>query len=157
MKRDVDAGTPNPLSLCPEIVQVCANFNLRRAARAVSQFYDGALQGSGLRSTQFSMLVAIHENGPLTVNNLGNGMVMDQTTVSRNLRVLQKQGYVAMVPGTDRRTRAVSITKKGTNVLRDAIPSWKKAQAHMTTTLGEKRMQQLFEGLQAATTIARGV
>lgn len=143
------------LSLCSEISRVCVSFNLRRAARAVSRFYDSALQDSGLRGTQFSLLVAIFEHGPVTVNDLADGMVMDQTTVSRNLRVLQKQGYVAMMPGADKRTRAVSITNKGKNILRGAMPFWKNAQAHMATKLGDKGMKLLLERLQTATTIAR--
>lgn len=150
-------STISDLSLCSEIGKVCVGFNLRRAARAVSQFYDSALQDSGLRGTQFSLLVAIFEHGPVTVNDLAGGMVMDQTTVSRNLRVLQKQGYVAMVPGADRRTRAVSITGNGRKVLKNAIPSWKKAQAYMTTKLGDKGMRALLDALQVATTIARQV
>lgn len=145
------------LSLCSEISRVCVGFNLRRAARAVSQFYDGALQASGLRSTQFSLLVAIFEHGPVTVNDLADGMVMDQTTVSRNLRVLQKQGYVEMAPGADRRTRAVSITRDGKKVLKDAIPFWKKAQAHVIMKLGDKGMRTLLEALQVATTVVRQV
>ena len=64
MNHGADALTSSTLSLCSEISRICANFNLRRAARAVSQFYDSALQESGLRSTQFSLLVAIYEHGP---------------------------------------------------------------------------------------------
>lgn len=143
------------LALCSEISRICVGFNLRRAARAVSRFYDGTFQDSGLRGTQFSMLVAIHTYGPLTINDLANGGVMDQTTVSRNVRVLEKQGYVEMVPGTDKRTRAVSITSKGKSVLKSAIPHWKTAQAHMTKKLGDQGMKVLLEGLKMATKAVR--
>ena len=142
-------------ALCSEMGRVCVGFNLRRAARAVSQFYDSAMQGSGLRGTQFSMLVAISTYGPLTINDLANGGVMDQTTVSRNVRVLQKQGYVEMVPGTDKRTRAVSITEKGKSVLKSAVPHWNRAQASIAKKLGDKEVKVLLEGLRMATKVAR--
>ena len=144
-------------ALWSEMGRVCVGFNLRRAARAVSQFYDSALQDSGLRTTQFSMLVAISTHGPLTINDLANGGVMDQTTVSRNVRVLQKQGYVEIVPGTDNRTRAVSITDKGKSVLRSALPYWNRAQASMAKKLGDKEVKVLLEGLRMATKVARQV
>ena len=143
------------LALWSEVSKICVGFNLRRAARAVSRFYDSTFQNSGIRGTQFSMLVAIHTYGPLTINDLANGGVMDQTTVSRNVRCLQKQGYVEMVPGTDKRTRAVNITNKGKSVLRSAIPQWKTAQAHMKKKLGDTGMKALLEGLQMATNAVR--
>jgi DNA-binding MarR family transcriptional regulator len=143
------------LSLCASISRDCTSFNLRKAARAVSQFYDSALQGSGLRGTQFSLLAGIYQHGPVTINDLSDGMVMDQTTVSRNVRVLQKHGYVEMVPGADRRTRGVSITPKGKRALEAAIPLWKRAQAHMAIHLGEKRIQALLGELEMATKVAR--
>ncbi len=142
-------------ALWSEMSRICVGFNLRRAARAVSQFYDSTFQDSGLRATQFAMLVAIHTYGPLTINDLANGGVMDQTTVSRNVRVLQREGYVEMVPGNDKRTRAVNITSKGKSVLRSAIPHWKTAQAHMAKKLGDKGMKVLLEGLQMATKAVR--
>jgi DNA-binding MarR family transcriptional regulator len=145
------------LALCSKAGTKCAVFNLRKAARAVSQFYDSALQNSGLRNTQFSLLMAISSYGPLTVNDLADNMVMDQTTVSRNVRILQKQGYIEMVPGRDMRTRPLSITTKGQIVLKTALPLWKAAQDHMTKKLGNKGMNVLLERLQMATKVARQV
>lgn len=143
------------LALCSKSRTTCVSFNLRKAARAVSQFYDSTLQNSGLRNTQFSLLMAIHNHGPLTVNDLAENMVMDQTTVSRNVSILQKQGYIEMVPGRDMRTRPLSITNKGQIVLQTALPLWKAAQAHMAKKLGDKGMKVLLEGLQMATKAVR--
>ena len=145
------------LALSSKARTKCAVFNLRKAARAVSQFYDGALQNSGLRNTQFSLLMAISSYGPLTVNDLAENMVMDQTTVSRNVRILRKEGYIEIVPGKDMRTRALSITTKGQTVLKTALPLWNAAQAHMTKKLGDKGMNALLEILQMATNVARQV
>ena len=152
MNRRVDTSEH---ALWSEMSRVCVGFNLRRAARAVSQIYDSAMQDCGLRATQFSMLVAISTYGPLTINDLANGGVMDQTTVSRNVRVLQKQGYVEMVPGTDKRTRAVSITNKGKSVLRSALPHWNRVQASMAKKLGDKEVKVLLEGLRMAVKVAK--
>lgn len=143
------------LALSSEMSKVCIGFNLLKATRAVSQFYNHALQASGLRGTQFSLLVAINGHGPLSINDMADGMVMDQTTVSRNVRVLQKQGYVEMTRGADQRMRVVSITNKGKSVLNSAIPLWRSAQAHLRGKLGAKRMDVLLEGLHIAVEIAK--
>ena len=143
------------LALSSKARTVCTVFNLRKAARAVSQFYDNALQNSGLRNTQFSLLIAISSYGPLTVNDLAENMVMDQTTVSRNVSILRKEGYIEIMPGKDMRTRALSITAKGQAVLKAALPLWNTAQAHMIKKLGNKGMSALLEGLQMATNVAK--
>jgi DNA-binding MarR family transcriptional regulator len=135
--------------------KVCVGFNLLKATRAVSQFYNHTLQASGLRGTQFTLLVAINGYGPLSVNGMAEGLVMDQTTVSRNVKVLKKQGYVEMTPGADQRTRVVSITDEGKSVLTSAIPLWRTAQTHMRRKLGDKRMDVLLEGLRIAIEIAK--
>ncbi len=83
----------------------CACFNLRKVTRAVTQLYDELLRPAGLRVTQFSLLVAVRMAGPVGVTRLVELTVMDRTTLTRNLELLQKQGLIEVASGEDRRTR----------------------------------------------------
>ena len=69
----------------------CASFNFRRTARAVTRLYDVALQDSGVRSTQFALLVGIAKNQPVAMGDLADVLMIDPTTLTRSLRLLQKE------------------------------------------------------------------
>ncbi len=115
----------------------CACFNLRKAARAVTQMYDGALRPSGLRCTQFTLLTATTMLEPVTVTRLAEVVVMDRTTLARNLMPLQKKGLLDVAAGDDLRTRIVTLTARGKEVLAKAIPLWEKAQGRVVRGLGQ--------------------
>jgi DNA-binding MarR family transcriptional regulator len=116
-------------------------------ARLVTQQYDEMLQGTGLRATQLSILVVIALKGPITMSELAKVLVMDQTTLTRNLTPLEKQGLVQRVPGTDRRTRSVSLTPKGVTTVVNALPLWKQAQTKVLRTFGQTRFERLLSDL----------
>ena len=122
---------------------VCVGFNIRKASRAISQYYESMLKPSGIRGTQFTLLANIKHAGKPTINELAEVMAMDRTTLTRNLQALEKQGLVKIGEGTDRRTRKVSLTSKGTDQLTEAIPYWQKAQETMIKHLGEDRWEDL--------------
>ncbi len=128
-------------------LRTCACSNVRKAARVVTQQYDEMLQPSGLRATQLAMLVVIARQGPLTLTDLTEALVMDQTTLTRNLKPLEKRGLVERVHGIDRRTRNVSLTPKGLKAVMKALPLWKRAQAKILRTFGETRFQKLLDEL----------
>ncbi|AEG02742.1 MarR family winged helix-turn-helix transcriptional regulator [Methylomonas methanica] len=127
----------------------CTGFNLRKANRAVSQFYDDMLRPAGIRGTQYSLLVAVKLSGPVVVTKLAEYVVMDRTTLTRNLEILGKQGLVKVSSGDDRRTRMISITAQGLAVLAKAYPLWEQAQAKIKAEVGIKRLSALMEGLSA--------
>ena len=91
----------------------CACLNLRMAARAITRFYDRALQPSGLRATQFNLLCALAADGSATITHLAQQLVMDRTTLSRNLKPLVGMGLIAVEPGEDRRSRVIALTDDG--------------------------------------------
>jgi len=127
--------------------RACACFNVRKAARLVTQQYDEMLQGTGLRATQLSILVVIAWRGPITMSELAEVLVMDQTTLTRNLTPLEKQSLVQRVPGIDRRTRSVSLTPKGVTTVVNALPLWKQAQTKVLRTFGQTRFERLLSDL----------
>ena len=102
----------------------CLCFALRQASRAVSRVYDEELRGVGLRNTQYSLLIALHRSGEVRQGDLGAMTVLDETTLTRNLRPLADQGWVAVRAGEDRRERLVSITATGRAKLAKVRPAW---------------------------------
>lgn len=128
------------LADCPN----CACFNLRKAARAVTHLYDEILRPTGIRATQFSLLVAAKALGPVIVTRLAEMGVIDRTTLSRNLKPLEKQGLIKVVSGEDQRTRLITLTDSGQEALAIALPLWKKAQARVVKELGRKRWNSML-------------
>src|SRR5258707_2971121 len=90
--------------------QDCNCLAVRQAARHITQFYDQLLAPSGLRTTQFSILAKLRRKGPLTINALAAAMVMDRTTLGRNILPLERDGLIAVAPGNDdRRSRVLRM------------------------------------------------
>ena len=132
-----------------EIADLCTCQSLRKAARVVTQVYDDALRPTGLRATQLPILVALCRQGPVTVNGLAEALVTDPTTITRNLRPLEREGLLALREGADRRERHVEITGKGRRVLGRAVPLWKKAQGRIARDVGGQRLGRLVADLRA--------
>jgi DNA-binding MarR family transcriptional regulator len=147
----------NPLekATCKEIGRTCACFKVRKAARAITQIYEEVLRPSGLRATQFSLLMATRVMGPVTVLNLAQVTVMDRTTLTRNLQILEKRGLISIKPGEDRREREISLTAAGVEVLAKALPLWEEAQERVRKGLGEARLQNLLGDLSEMISWAR--
>ena len=127
----------------------CSCGNLRRASRAVTQLYDGVLQASGLKATQFTLLVAAAELKSAPISQMAEALVMDRTTLTRNLKPLVKDGLLTVEPGEDRRSRWIRLTPKGRRVLAEALPLWDRAQNRVIQGLGRARWQRLIGDLKA--------
>jgi len=134
----------------------CACFNMRKAARAVTNLYDMVLQPTKLRSTQATLLMAIDLAGTPTISGLAAHMLMDRTTIARDLKPLEEQGLVRIAPGGDRRTRQMHMTEAGRAKLREVIPLWEEAQARIIATgLGHDRWSRLYNELQEVVRLAQ--
>jgi DNA-binding MarR family transcriptional regulator len=132
----------------------CACFNLRRAARAITQLYDRALAPSGLRATQFTLLVALARAGAVPFTTLASALGMDRTTLTRNVGPLARDGLLTMRPGPDRRVKLVEITGRGRKTLAGAIPLWERAQRRITGGLGPARWDALRREIERITALA---
>lgn len=126
---------------------MCVCFQLRRTSRAVTQLYDAALKPSGLRSTQFALLVAVAKKRSITISDLGDLLVIDQTTLSRSLRNLQRMGHIDLVSGADRRERLVRLSPKGRRVLYKSLPYWGKVQAEVVSVLTQPDWSEIQKSL----------
>ena len=132
---------PVDAALTPE---VCNCLAVRSAARHVSQFYDQVLAPTGLRTTQFSILAKLKRKGPVTINRLAEDMVMDRTTLGRNIQPLERDGLIRIEPApSDRRAKELHLTKAGEKRRQAGLKAWAKAQARFEASFGTKRAAEL--------------
>jgi DNA-binding MarR family transcriptional regulator len=129
----------------------------RQATRHVTQFYDQFISPLGLRATQYSILARLHRRGAMTINALAADLVMDRTTLGRNIRPLQRDGLIAIGPGeTDRRRKEVRLTRAGAARFQAAQKGWTKAQAEFEHAFGQKRAKALRTLLEDVSSRALG-
>jgi len=127
----------------------CACLRVRQAARAVTQLYDEAFRPTGIRATQFPILMLARNLETVAVSKMAEMLVMDRTTLTRNLRPLEKSGRVRIAPGTDKRTKLVSLTHAGRAKFSQALPLWEAVQHRVRTGLGDDRTDRLADDLMA--------
>lgn len=111
---------------------------------------------SGLRATQFTVLVAVALTDPPTMTRIARALIMDGSTLTRNLRPLELAGLVKTDGGKDRRTRIVILTPRGRDRLTAALPLWEQAQHHVVRRVGGSRWHDILHELSAVQTVARG-
>lgn len=116
---------------------------LRRATRRVTQLYDRLLAPLGLRVTQYSLLYEVEQLEPISLISLAAAMVMDRSTLGRNIRPLEIDGYLAMSVGRDRRSKEVSLTESGRKILAEAEQLWGHAQAIFEAEIGLEEAEGL--------------
>ena len=135
---------PMPGGRTPECFATAA----RKASRRLTQFYDEALEPSGLRSTQYAILAELaRSEQPPTLAELASALVSDRSAAGHNLRPLARDGYVALEPGAeDRRERRIVLTPRGQAKQREAKELWQAAQDQFLALHGRERS----EGLRAA-------
>jgi DNA-binding MarR family transcriptional regulator len=126
----------------------CASFNLRRTARAVTRAYDAVLQETGMRSTQFAILVSIAKNQPVSIGALADLLIIDPTTLTRSLGLLRKEGLISISNRSTRRQRFLTLTGKGERALARSLPAWRKAQERLVSTVGAEPWNDLRSKLE---------
>ena len=137
----------------------CLCTNLRRTARAISSIYDAALAPAGIKITQFSLLRAIERCEPIAISDLAEEVVLDRTTLARNLAPLERERLVTLTSGDDQRVTEVRLTRKGRERIEAALPLWAATQEDVGELLSPGRIAQIQaiarEATQAATTFAQ--
>ena len=126
---------------------ICTCGELRRAARAITLLYDNAFKSSGLLSTQFGVLQIICNIDFIRISDLAGKLGMDRTTLTRNLSVLERQGFIEISQGKDHRTRIVTATQKGRSAVAKAILLWNEVQHKVKQEMGESSWSELMQNL----------
>lgn len=139
---------------CAAAARVCACLNLRRAARAVTRLFDATLAPSGLRSTQFVMLVSIQAEGTIGLPELARTIGLERSVLTRRLAPLVREGLVVKVPDKRGGATLVRLTPKGARRMRATVPHWEAAQRHLVGRLGSERWETMLEDLTAASRAA---
>ena len=126
----------------------CVCFNLRRVTRAVTQFYDAEMRRHGIRPTQGTILLALNAKESWNMAELSDCLGLERTTLVRNLRPLQRDGFVEVVGGGRGNRVEVTITAKGRKQVEKFMPAWESAQSTAVQVLGEKRWSALLADLE---------
>src|SRR5579871_623767 len=118
----------------------CTCLAVRQAARRITQLYDQHLASAGLRATQYSILLKLGRQGWMTINELADEMVMDRTTLGRNILPLEREGLLSVARSrADRRSKELKLTSAGAQRLKKAYEGWKTAQSQFAGAFGDQR------------------
>jgi DNA-binding MarR family transcriptional regulator len=128
----------------------CVCFNLRRVMRKVTQFYDAEMRRHGIRPTQGTILASLNAKDNWNMAELSDWLGMDRTTLVRNLRPLERDGFVKAGGGGRGNRVELTITAKGRNQVEKLTPAWKSAQSAVVKTLGENRWSAILSDLETA-------
>ncbi len=116
---------------------------VRRVARRLTRDYDRALKPAGLKLTQYSVLANLARSGGLSITALAERLAMDRTTLTRNLRPLEKAGWITVRSGANRRSRSVDITDLGRTTYDRALPLWRQAERSFRRSVGQEQSAEL--------------
>lgn len=126
----------------------CVCRNLRMTTRITTQHFDKIFQTVGLTAPQFSLLAEITANESIAISELAERMLMDQTTVTRNIEILRKKGYVNVrTDDNDSRKRCISISETGEEKLNEAIPVWNNVQSLIEKEIGFEKFNEFLTTL----------
>lgn len=123
----------------------CACQNLRRLTRIVTRIYDQELRKADIEITQYGLLTALATIGQANQRQLSAGFAIDSTTLTRTMAVIEKQGWVKVVRGEDKRERLFSVTTAGKRKLAQAAPYWEAAERRLLKALGEADWKAMNE------------
>jgi DNA-binding MarR family transcriptional regulator len=135
-------SVPNPAD--------CNCLALRQATRYITQFYDRYLAAAGLRTTQYGILSRLKRRGPMSINTLAAELVVDRTTLGRNIRPLERDDLIAIESDpSDGRSKILRLTRAGDARFQRAQKHWAQAQKRFERVYGGRQASQLRENLRA--------
>ena len=146
-------SSPDASDTATQLPQGCTNQQLRQLMRRMSQHYDLEVGKCGLRGTQYSLLSHVAKLGPVRPGELAQAMKVDPSTLSRNLRPLIANGWLALEAGDDARSRSITVTEAGRAKRIEAQRRWKVAQEGINRTLGIPRVLALHALIQESLTL----
>jgi DNA-binding MarR family transcriptional regulator len=130
-------------------IEACAAANSRLAARRITQFLEERMAGSGLSIVQFGLMAQIAAASDDTLGALAERLALDQSSLSRNLHALEREGLVEIAAvERDQRKRAVWLTEAGARRLEAALPVWRAAHTALTRHLDPELARRLAEATQ---------
>ena len=139
-----------PFAITVEVRDTCLCLHLQRAARAVARRFDAALRPLSLTNGQFSLLMSLNREEPPTIGSVSALLVMDRTTLTANLKPLERRGLVKVtIDDGDKRTRRLKLTPAGRALLVAAVPIWKQTHVIVDNLLPRANSEELRLDLRA--------
>jgi DNA-binding MarR family transcriptional regulator len=135
----------------------CACATARQAARVLTQLYDSRLRSTHIEAPQFALMMTLQQQGPCGPVDLGRRYALDKTTVSRNLKLLEHKGWIALSAATDKRKREFILTAAGRKRLTAATAQWKKAQNQLRAAMSPEQWDEMFRVFRAVTQTAQAL
>ncbi|HEY6395104.1 MAG TPA: MarR family winged helix-turn-helix transcriptional regulator [Candidatus Binataceae bacterium] len=138
------------LSMSEETKRVereCVGFRVRKLNRMVTAIYDGALASAGLKTSQFTVLVAVSNREKVRPSELTKLLQMDESTLSRNVERMCARGWLRLEQNEDRRSHLIEVTDKGQALIRKCLPAWQRAQEEVSQRLGADSVAALRSAL----------
>ena len=131
-------------------IETCAGANVRLAARRITRFLEEHMRDAGLGIAQFGLMTHIAAARDDTIGALAERTGLDQSTLSRNLRKLERDGLVEIaIVEKDLRRRAVWLTETGARRLEAALPVWRNAHAALADRLEPQKVRQVAKASEA--------
>jgi DNA-binding MarR family transcriptional regulator len=141
-----------PRKTARHVYEHCLCLAAQRAARTLARRFDEAFRPLGITSWQFSLLMSLNREAPPSVGAIASTLGMDRTTLTANLKPLERRGLVqTSIDPEDRRGRRVTLTAAGGKLLRAALPIWRRTHAAIDATLPEDHAKVLRSSLRAMT------
>ena len=140
--------------LARKMVDVCPGMRIGRATRVLARVFNDEFRALGLQTSQHAVLTFVALAGPAgaTIGTLADALLLDRTTLTRNLRPLQKAGYLSLTRSPkDARVQIVALTKKGEKTIEAIFPLWQRAYRRLQDTLGPQALAELSDRLDQAT------
>ena len=158
MKRDVRAARAAAGPAAGELTDLaCACATARQVARVLTHLYDSRLRGTGVEAAQFALMMTLDKEGPSSQAALGRRYAIDKTTISRNLKLLERNGWIEALASRDMRERQFALTAAGRKRLAAAKPEWKKAQAELRSWMTAKEWDGMWRAFKTVTGAAQAV
>jgi DNA-binding MarR family transcriptional regulator len=141
------AYTDNVIEEIKRVERECVGGCVRKLNRMVTAIYDGALAGAGLKTSQFTVLVAVTNRQKARPGELTKLLRMDESTLSRNVERMCAKGWLRLKADYDRRSHLIEVTDKGKALLRTSLAAWRQAQENVTRQLGLENVAALRSAL----------
>jgi len=139
-----------PFETTLEVRDACLCLHLQRAARAVARRFDAVLRPLGLTNGQFSLLMSLNRPDPASIGQVSALLAMDRTTLTANLKPLERRGLVAVITdAADKRSRRLVLLPAGQALLVAAVPIWRQTHAELERLLAGTAPNRLRANLQA--------
>ena len=128
----------------------CLCLHVRRAARAVARHFDEALRPVDLTNGQFSLMMSLNRPQPPAMGDVASLLALDRTTLTANLKPLERRGLIGVSVDTDdRRSRRLALTPEGRKLLAQAVPLWERAEAEVESLVPSGDSDRLRADLHA--------